>query len=486
MFGSQARPGLGSLGDDSLGAMTYKLEPTGACGSLGGDSLGAMDGGGASNAAPITAYGKKAAKALLDTVKEMPPADRKRQLQLALDKIDPKLWSRADQAAEVMAKRGVPAGVALERALGAAMSFGFSSELIELAEGKGVKKHTQLGAALGLGDVAPTRAGYCFIAATSTVPGHWERMRAGQTSCADQQPAGVTAPVVRDHTADGGGGGVTVTDPAGNVIRPIRPPAPPPTPSPEAQKFLKIGPFLIPVTAGAWRDHRPLPAEQKAYVDENIATAAKAGGVSIAELKTGKYPFVKFDANGEKWGLFYTESDGTLKTSRGTTIPAGTTVAYHKIASTQLGVGGYAGLGWSITGAVSDIGGAIKDAAVYVGGAIADVFRKIWAGIKYVVAKVVDFVKDAAKWIADKACALLNKPGVVEATQAVATAAPNPYTVGVAAGATVGKMLCPADEKPAAETPGGGGSGGGKSMLPIVLAGGAGLLLLIALRKKKK
>ncbi len=93
-------------------------------------------------------------------------------------------------------------------------------------------------------------------------------------------------------------------------------------------------------------------------------------------------------------------------------------------------------------GDVLGIGGAIKDAAEWVGGAVASVFKAIWKGIKWVVAKVVDFVVDAAKWVASKTCSLVQTPGVAEGAQAVATAAPNPYTIGVAAGVTVTKMLC--------------------------------------------
>ncbi len=287
------------------GAAQIKLE------TMAGVEL-AMNG----DRAPLTSYGLTSAKALIDTVKMMPPGIRKKQLKLALDKIDPKLYARAEADANKEAKLGVPADIALERGLAAAMAYGLAQELVDVSKGKPVGKKTQLGAACGLAMMGedPVRAGYCWIPATGAVAGHWERMRAGQTACANAAPAGSTAPVVRDHTAGAASGGVTVTGPDGRPVQTqVRPP-PAPTAAPADQVMMNIGPFLIPVNVGAYRDHRALTAEKKAYVDENIAIAAKSGGVSIAEMKTGKYPFVKFKAgaNGdESWGLYYQESDGT-------------------------------------------------------------------------------------------------------------------------------------------------------------------------------
>jgi hypothetical protein len=480
--------------------------------------------GGAGNA-PITAYGLNAAKALIDTVKMMPPDLRKRQLKAALDKIDPKLWAKAEAGAAAETKLGVPADIALERGLGAAMSYGLSTELVALAKGKRPPERSQLGACLPcaatmLGE-DPTRAGYCWIAQYvrasdgQTVPGHWERMRSGQTSCVGAQPAGVAAPTVRT----GSSGGVTVTSTAtGQVVTSTVRPAPAPTtfsasPKAEDQAFLHIGPFLIPTNVGGYRDHRTLTADKKAYVDQNIAIAAKAGGISIAEMKKGAYPFVRFKANnGEAWGLFYIESDGTQKTSRGTLLPKGTTVSYHKIAASQSGVGAYESLGWSLTGAISDVGGAIRDAAKYVGGGIASVFKKVWAGIKWVAIKVAKFVVEAVKWVAKQTCRLTTTPGVVQGAQAIAMAAPNPYTVGIAAGITVTKMICDkvygsAEEKAAAEAAAAEAAAAEaaasaaaaaaaaaeaeaaekrKKMMPLLLLGGAGVIGAVLFLGKKK
>jgi hypothetical protein len=379
------------------------------------------------------------------------------------------------------------------------MSYGLTEELVNLGKGKRPPERSQLGACLPcaaaagmLGEVGTVRPGYCWIAATATVPGHWERVRAGQTAPCVQVEGAV---VVR------GGSSVTVTETAtGKVVAPIAPPRAAPAP-PADQVFANIGPFMIPVSVGAWRDHRALTAEKRAYVDENIAIAAKAGGISIAEMKKGRYPFVKFKAGPtgqESWGLYCQENDGTQKTSRGSVIPAGVVISYHKIP---------AGEASQLGGVIGDIGGALKDVAQAVGGAVWSVLKKVWKGIKWVVMKVVHFVVDAAKWVAKMTCKL-HPAWAVKGAQAVAAAAPNPYTVAVAAGATLTKMICDkvygSDEgkaaaQAAAEAEAQAAAAEAerlrleqeaaerrKKMMPILLLGGAGVLAAVLLLGKKK
>lgn len=409
--------------------------------------------------APFTNYGVTSAAALIETVKMMPPDLRSKQLHKALDRIDPKLYSKGEELATDETKAGAPPLVALERGLAVAMSHGMARELVDLGKGKKPAKRTQLGACLScmtpLGDFPPVRAGFCWIPATATAPGRWERARA--TGCATDQ-TGVTAaaPTVRTQ-----GGGVTVTDASGVVKSPGRPARPAPQIFGGDQKFLKIGPFLIPTNLGAYRDHRKLTDEKLTYVDQNIAIAAKAGGVSIAEMKTGKYPFVRFKSpSGENWGLFYTEGDGK------------TVVAYHKVGPSMLG------------NIISDAWDAVVDAAEWVGGAIASVFKKIWEGIKWVAAKVVDFVKDAVEWIKDKACDLFTSP-----VGQIAGAAAGAYVggpTGAQAGAMGAQAVAQACSDPVAQQPTGPApSTGGSSLLPILLIGGAGVAAVLLLGKKK-
>jgi hypothetical protein len=426
----------------------------------------------------------------------MPPDERKRQLKLALDKIDPKLWDKAEKGAEAEAKLGVPADIALERGLAAAMSYGISTELADLGKGKRPPERSQLGACL------PCAA--AMLGETEVVPAHWERARTG-VPC---PPPGPGAPAPRaGHCWVGPSTQEKPVFVPSTRTQSAVPPAPP-----ADQAFANIGPFLIPITGGAWRDHRTLSAEKRTYVDQNIAIAAKAGGISIAEMKTGKYPFVKFKAGPtgqESWGLYCQEEDGTRKTSRGTLIPAGVVIAYHKIPGDQASqLGAYESLGWSIGGAAEAVGGAIKDVAKAVGGAVWDVLKKVWKGIKWVTMKVVHFVVDAAKWVAKMTCKLTTTPGVVQGAQAIAMAAPNPYTVGIAAGITVTKMICDkvygsAEEKAAAEAAAEAEAQAAaaaaeaarleaeaaekrKKMMPILLLGGAGVLAAVILLGKKK
>jgi len=449
--------------------------------------------------APITAYGLNAARSLIDTVRMMPPDLRSQQLKRALDKIDPKLWAKAESGAEAEAKLGVPADIALERGLGAAMSYGLASELVGLAKGKRPPERSQLGACL------PCAA--AMLGATEVVPGHWERARTGQVC---PPPPGVIARP-----------GYCWIPEATRVITPemiarekaladkLAAEAAAEAKAKAEQKFAQIGPFLIPTNVAQYADHRPLTGDKKAFVDENVAIAAKAGGISIAEMATGKYPFVRFKggASGQEyWGLYYRVKDGK------------TSVTYRMIPQDKVGsLGGtQEALGWnpisSIGGAVSDatsaVGGAIKDVAQAVGGAIWDVMKKVWKGIKWVTMKVVHFVVDAAKWVAKQTCKLVSYPGVVQGAQAVATAAPNPYTVGIAAGVTVTKMICDqvagsAEEKAAAAAAAQAeaeaaaamaaaakaeaeAAAARKKMMPILLLGGAGVLGAILLLGKKK
>jgi hypothetical protein len=139
------------------------------------------------------------------------------------------------------------------------------------------------------------------------------------------------------------------------------------------------------------------------------------------------------------------------------------------------------------------------------------VTKKVWKGIKWVTMKVVHFVVDAAKWVAKMTCKL-HPAWAVKGAQAVAAAAPNPYTVAVAAGATVTKMICDkvygsgsADEKAAADAAAAEAEAQAaaaaaaaaaaeaeaaekrKKMMPLLLLGGVGVIgaAVLLLGKKK-
>jgi hypothetical protein len=402
-------------------------------------------------AAPFTAYGMSAARALLATVKMMPPDERRRQLQRALDRIDPKLYARAEEAANKELKVGVPDEVALERGLAAAMSYGIASELVDLGKGKKPQRATQLGAvcysALGATTPVPGECssdGTKIFATLSDGTGYWRRKVAGDVC----KIIGTVTGETTIHT------GTT------------QPVAPPPAPSPADQKFLQIGPFLIPTMVGAWSDHRALAPDKQAYVDANIAIAAKAGGISTTEMATGKYPFVKFqmDDDGSQWGLYY------QKKSDGSTI-----LAYHKVGYDPKRI---------ISGVTSGgIIGTLRDIASAVGGAIASVFKAIWEGIKWVAVKVVDFAKDAAAWVADKACDLLSSSiGQVGAAAAGAAAGGAGGAQAAAMGAQIAAGACasppgaPPPITPPPETP---------SLMPLLLIGGAGLAAFLILGRNK-
>lgn len=405
-----------------------------------------------------TDYGTTSAAALIQTVRMMPPSLRAKQLRKALDKIDPTLYARGEKLATAESKAGVPADVALERGLAAAMSHGMASELVDLGKGKKPARRSQLGSVCygALGDtVTPgtcSADGQYIFKIASSGAGYWAR-KSSSDVCGGSSTATTTA-------RTGPGGGVTVTDTAtGQAVKTVI--STPPPPPPADQKFVMIGPFLIPITLGAWRDHRVLSDEKKAWVDQNVAIAAKSGGVSIAEMQTGKYPFVKFaDDQGAPWGLYYqVSSDGS------------TTIAYHKMPADKP-LSGFGSL-WD----------DVKDVASFIGGGIWEVLKKIWSGIKWVAAKVVDFVGDAVDWIKDKACDLFTSPvgQIAGAAAGAAVGGPAGAQAG-AMGAQVAAQAC-SDPQPAAPvvTPPPEHS----SLMPLLLIGGAGVAAVLLLGKKK-
>jgi hypothetical protein len=168
---------------------------------------------------PYKRYGQRAARAIMTRIQAVAPDKRRGELKRLMDTIDPTLWSRTEAGANKLVARGVPAPQAIEKALGHAMGSGVASEIIELGTSKTAPKATGLlglghyhgrrRVASALGDTVATKAaltlstavnsvvnavtsggsttcsnpppGYTWIAEANGVPGHWERLRVGQT-----------------------------------------------------------------------------------------------------------------------------------------------------------------------------------------------------------------------------------------------------------------------------------------------------------------
>lgn len=322
-----------------------------------------------------------------------------------------------------------------------------------------VKKSNGFGDAVPLTDIdfahgalgEEVRAGYCWIVATPTVPGHWERMRAGQTTCANPAPAGATTPVVRDQR-DGSSapGGVTVTDSSGNVVS-VRVGLPPPLPTtsggfvgivrdhrtwPAGKEIVstdwgrtKTYDGIVPFANLAKRDQDTWKSKQNQGPFAGIAVPSSFNfGVSSSQLasltvRRGAIAFLVFRGfDGARMGAFWDESTQRLKII---VVPEPSSSKYP----------------WDYAAdAVKAAAGAVGDAAGAIGGAIADIAQSTWNWISENADDVYNAIKKYG-------CALVNNDIVVGIAAAGAGIVATPATsAAIVTGAQVGKAACAALE----------------------------------------
>jgi hypothetical protein len=456
----------------------------------------------ASGATPVTSYGAQLAQGLMSTVEGMPDAVRTKMLRAALDKIDPRLHAAAEAHAEAEAKAGVPAKVAVQRGIALAASQGLGREIVALGKGRGVAKRSQLGcipcmALAGtpsFGTMTATttkyevRPGWTYVAATTAMPAHWERLRPGQTP----QPG-----LVGTTTTTGAAGGTTVTntsdgsaaggklgkaDAAGSI----------------GQNMLAIGPFTVPLStfgavsgtktvgfvsvkfgaglAGRITYHMPLPSEwQQGIIDVlakdtgRFTSSMRASGpgtrlgaladflpglpaminqdyIGLQGEKDDAKPLVKFThpITKEKWGIYFMLGAPDLNKPWGK-----------------------------------------PDNAPYLTVGFAKINDSLWSHILDVVATVVNFVEDAAKWVGDKTCELVSSSAGKAALLAVGTAAgayagdPKAGLQVAAAGTAIASGICEGDQPPPGPPPPAQSS----LAIPLLLLGGAGVAVFLLLRK---
>ena len=266
----------------------------------------------------------------------------------------------------------------------------------------------------GFGALGAALPGFCWIPATATVTGHWERMRVGQTACASPPPAGAAVPVVRDQrtgTGTSAAGGITVTDASGTVVR-TRTALPPP----------------ISGLPGVVRDHRTWPEHKKIidtdwgrrntyygkagqallHPDDFQAWASKRGdtavryGVKAFKTFTGRYVEAAF------MGAFFDERNDMLK--------------IIVVPEPQDSSGA-----WDfVTDIVDDAVDAVGDAA----GAIADIAQDTW---NWIAANADDVYRAVKKY----GCMIVNNDIVVALAAAgtgiVATPAASATVIAAAA-----------------------------------------------------
>ena len=97
-------------------------------GSLGDDTLGA--GVGNARTHPIAGYGQKAASYLMHSIRSVPAAQRQAALRAVLDAIDPALWGQIERRAKEFRAAGGTPQQALTDALAISLSAGMLGDLV--------------------------------------------------------------------------------------------------------------------------------------------------------------------------------------------------------------------------------------------------------------------------------------------------------------------------------------------------------------------
>jgi len=271
------------------------------------------------------------------------------------------------------------------------------------------------------------RAGYCWIPTTSSVPGHWERMRAGQTVCANPPPPGATTPVVRDQRDGGTCTAENQSGCPGGVFVGVR--------------TWPVGKEIVSADWGrskTFRGHAPFASLAKRDQDawnvnknkgpfDNIAIPSSFNfGVSASQLakltvRHGAIAFLVFRGfDGTRMGAFWDEATETLKIIQ---VPEPSSSKYP----------------WDYAAdAVKAAAGAVGDAAGAIGGAIADIAQSTWNWI----AENADDVYNAVK---KYGCAIVNNDIVVGLAAGAAGIVATPATsAAIVTGAQAGKAGCAA------------------------------------------
>lgn len=350
---------------------------------------------------PFTAYGQQSASYLVNRMRSLPPGARVPVLKSVLDAVDPDLWRAAERTADARARAGVPAPAALEQGIATAMSRGVQRELVTLGRTRKKPSGPSLLGGCPLGDVLE-ELGAIAVRTVRTVSG-------GSTS----------TPTTRDHrgTADD-------TQRSGHGTS-----TPPPAPAGKVQ-LVQIGPFTFSPSGGGvvWHKKAPIPENWRTFFVDELKklsgkfperTPASAFGLDktlgmspttkvAPNIFDGRSPAfrVKSPVDGSAFGIYFTATaDGTIG------------IQYKKLPA----------LSWW------------------------DAFMQkiinalMWLPCKLVeIAKdVYDAAKDAAKYLADQACKLVNSGAAQAAITAGATAiAPGGGTAAAQIGLGVAQQMC--------------------------------------------
>lgn len=496
-------------------------------------------------------YGQKAARALLARVATLPPGKRETALRAIMDKVDKSLWARTQTITKRYMAQGMPLAQAFPEALARALSTGIAAEIIDTGLrrvapqaksllGLGCYRHA-LGA-LGLvamdesgggGAPRPTRpptttkpptqstgtpppaappsstpapspapdtlalncappAGFKWVVATADVPGHWQRLRAGEAPgmapCASNgQPI---VPQVRDQRGD-----TVAISPTEGFETPFH--------------------FRADLPAGTKRNFAgaaDITVFPDTYPEEKIrALMMNVGNVRVMRARNLPQAWIDWIRNDQITpGEWKNRSNDIRPYSRDNPnfwydsvlkIPLGTKLYSNDHSLPQAYVkwpvdGSETGLYYMIEpldrlrdqqniGKDVDRGNDPDNPLVLKIWVSKWPEQSLWSGIVRFFAKIVDVVGDALEDLADLACDLISTPGVGEAAGAAGAAAAGvPPQAGAQAGhvgAQIAQNACGTPPPPVIPPP-----VVQSSILPLAILGGVAVIGAFLLTGKKK
>lgn len=464
-----------TLGNDSLGASEYSLEPLG------------------NPAAPFTKYGAKVAANLMARMQRLPNNQRATVMKKTLAAIDKTLPARAEQHAKAYKARGMSAPAALQAGIAKAVSDGAIGEISRLGRkgGSVSRRVAPSGALRGRGrslmalgalplstakmdvSTAPVISGpsqssdYCrkdangvdqfvWIAPTATQAGYWQRLASGQT-CSNFVLDSTQTPT-----------SVTVHAPGSQVATPS---------ASSSYRAVQVGPFQFPADAkesSVFFWGKKLPPDWQEFI-RRVATATGSQTPTQYNPSLGYF----FDQP-VRFNQDYVGGNPNNGSYPYNLLPSWNPVAKVKHPDSGDDYGVFLAIGSRYKDRPLDPTNNPPTLSIVWAKIDKSWYEDVWDWIQNLVGTIVDVIKDGVDAVKDATCDLLTQPGIDQAAVGAAAATPSPQTAGLAAGVVIGQQLC-GGAKPMPQGPMPGAPSGTGWLLPVAVGGG--LLLVYALTR---
>jgi hypothetical protein len=424
----------------------------------------------------LTDYANSLAFNLIDTVRMMPDDMRKKELRKALDAIDPKLYALAEKFADEEVRANAPPLVALQRGIARAAIEGLGKELIDVSQGKAVRRKSQIGCAMyGLGaapsfaqdDTTKPANGTCaFMDGKKVIwddaKGDWRPLLEGDKCTGWQGQMRVAGfifsvdPKIKDANSM-----IRWTPDRGQLPAELRQAVLTALTTPKCEQPVGMGPTRSCPDTGMRKINGSRWEPMRRYIPElrDTVNHEYIGGPTVKDIAR---PILTFDhpVNGKKWGMYMTETAPQPKAKFDDKNQAYPVFTIRELVPEER-----------------------------------DWLSRLLNVIKNVVVALINFVKDAVKWVGNKTCQLLcSQYGAMAG--AAAGAAAGAYTGGAsgaqvgaqagAAGADIAKNACNCGGGTTEPPPGAPMEANKESsMLTWLILGGAGAAAAYYLAKKK-